>query len=313
MKRNWACPYCNSKDVIRKGRYWRQCDSRWAQKFRCKNCIKNFSEQTSKDTYRHRKTRLVHELHRFLVSAVSQRQMARKLSTTRKTVVRKINLLAHRSIVSHFAFVRSRALSIKQITFDEMETSERTKCLPLSLPLVVSPERYVLAMSVARIPAKGRLAKISRKKYGYRPNEAAFVIPDLFGKLSKLLPCVEKVKSDDKPYYRPLVRTYFPKARHETVEGGQSCIAGQGELKQKGFDPIFELNHTAAMFRDHVANLRRKTWTNTKLAERLIPLLAIYACEHNRNIALKRKEQPPPSVFNSLRRCIKNSKKLIQA
>jgi len=38
-------------------------------------------------------------------------------------------------------------------------------------------------------------------------------------------------------------------ATHRTVKGRRGSIAGQGELKKIGFDPLFSLNHTCAMLR----------------------------------------------------------------
>ena len=81
------------------------------------------------------------------------------------------------------------------------------------------------------------------------------------------------------------VKKLFPEAEHIQVNGGRGCIAGYGELKKKGFDPMFALNHTAAMIRDRLATMRRRTWTSTKKMSNLLRLLQIYACEHNRQIA----------------------------
>jgi hypothetical protein len=48
---------------------------------------------------------------------------------------------------------------------------------------------------------------------------------------------------------------------------------GQGELKRGGFDPLFSLNHTAAMFRDRLKRLSHRTWCTTKRPDRLQLLL----------------------------------------
>jgi len=58
-------------------------------------------------------------------------------------------------------------------------------------------------------------------------------------------------------------------------------VAGQGELKKIGFDPLFSLNHTAAMIRDGVSRLVRKTWGNSKRMDRLEDHLFVYAHYHN--------------------------------
>ncbi len=59
----------------------------------------------------------------------------------------------------------------------------------------------------------------------------------------------------------------------------------QGELKRGGFDPLFALNHTCAMFRDHLKRLSRRTWCTTKRASCLQDLLYVYAWFHNERLA----------------------------
>ena len=61
-------------------------------------------------------------------------------------------------------------------------------------------------------------------------------------------------------------------------------MVGQGELKRGGFDPLFALNHTAAMYRDRIKRLSRRTWCTTKRADRLQLLVDLYAWHHNERL-----------------------------
>ena len=55
------------------------------------------------------------------------------------------------------------------IQFDELQTIEHLK--PLSVAVAVSKkERKIIGFQVSSMPATGHLAKISRKKYGKRPD-----------------------------------------------------------------------------------------------------------------------------------------------
>ena len=60
--------------------------------------------------------------------------------------------------------------------------------------------------------------------------------------------------SDSNPSYPKILKEILPDSTHSQVEGGRGCVVGQGELKNKKFDPMFALNHTAAMIR---ANMNR--------------------------------------------------------
>ena len=131
------------------------------------------------------------------------------------------------------------------------------------------------------MPAKGHLARLAYKKYGYRKDERAQGRARLFEKLQPLVLPHATIKSDQNPHYGPDVRKYFPLAIHEAHKGQRGSVVGQGELKKVRFDPLFSLNHSCAMFRANVNRLFRKTWCTTKSPEKLRLHLAIYANYHN--------------------------------
>ena len=95
------------------------------------------------------------------------------------------------------------------------------------------------------------------------------------------------VKSDECPRYPKPVRQHLPGAVHVTFKGRRGCAFGQGELKAGGFDPLFSLNHSCAMFRDNLKRLTRRTWCTTKRPDRLQCLVNIYICAHNAMIDAK--------------------------
>jgi hypothetical protein len=65
-------------------------------------------------------------------------------------------------------------------------------------------------------------------------------------------------------------------------------------LKKIGRDPLFAVNHTAAMIRDHVSRLVRKTWCTTKKRARLRGHLLLYAVWHNKMILESLRNTPSP-------------------
>lgn len=253
------------------------------RRFFCKSCKKWFSSQTLSVTFRQKKIRILYQIKKMLVSGVSRRQIARVLRTTRKTVERKIKILAQLVDKRWESFLKAHG-PFDEFEFDEMETFEHTKCKPLSIPLVVSKKRLILGIGLAQMPAKGLLAKISRKKYGPRKDERG---PAIDGVLLRLKPFIRQnsvATTDEKTTYPGHLKKFWPDVVHKTTPGGRGCIVGHGELKKKGFDPMFALNHTAAMIRDHLATLKRRTWTTTKKPENLLLLLKIYAASHNHSI-----------------------------
>ena len=275
----------NSGLIVRRGRYLRAEDSRWISRYRCLGCKRSFSSSRLTPCFRQKKRRLNSSIHKLLSSGVSQRRIARLLKINSKTVVRKFLFLATQAKSERIAFLGELSTSPSRIChlhFDEMESFERSKCLPLSIPLVVEAgSRKILGFRVGRMPAKGPLASISLRKYGPREDDRASIVGDLFRELKSAVAENAQIRSDQNPRYPDWLKPHFPKANHRTFKGRRGCIVGQGELKKIGFDPLFDLNHTAAMLRANVNRLFRRTWCTTKKRDRLEAHLEIYAQYHN--------------------------------
>src|SRR5690606_34657868 len=113
------------------------------------------------------------------------------------------------------------------------------------------------SLEVGQIAAKGHLAEIARKKYGYRACQRSLALKRVFSDMQAC--CIEEViiKSDQSHHYPHRVRRYFPRSTHITTKGRRGCVVGLGELKAGGFDPLFCLNHTYAMIRDNLKRLAR--------------------------------------------------------
>jgi len=280
--------------IVRKGFYFRSSDSRKIARFQCLLCKRTFSRASSSICFGQKKRRLNEPLRKLLAAHTTLRSAARILGISRHTVAKKALFLEIQAVKWNVDFLKNRALRnpIREIQFDEMETSERSKCLPLSIPLVVETQtRFILGFRVCSMPAKGHLASISRQKYGYRVDERAQAAHELFMELKPYFSSTLEIKSDENPKYPSWIRPHFPQARHLKYKGRRGCVVGQGELKRGGYDPLFSLNHTAAMLRANVSRLFRRTWNTTKKKERLATHIAIYVQAHNQSILSKLSNQ----------------------
>jgi hypothetical protein len=218
---------------------------------------------------------------------VSLRRAAKILRLHQVTVARKLRFLAAQCRKDHEAFLASlRGAPLAEVIFDEMETFEHTKLKPVSIPLAVTAGRKILTVEVASMPAKGLLAAKSRAKYGPRADDRPRALRKMFRRLRPFVRSDATFKSDQNPAYPRLLFRAFPLAKHETTKGGRSCISGQGELKKLLWDPIFNLNHTAAMLRANMNRLFRRTWCTTKTLQGLSDHLALYVHYHNNYLVL---------------------------
>ena len=278
----WASPKITP--IVRNGFFWRSSDSRWIRRFFCRRCRRYFSNASFRADQYQKKRRVNFTLNRLYCSGVSQRRLAKVLRLNRKTVVRKIRFLSSQQKAQHEAFLDScyGTKPLAQIQFDDLETSEHTKCKPLSVTLAIDPlTRKVLKFQVSSMPAKGHLSQISRRKYGPRLDQR----PKKWNQLMKeLVPYVKPDcvwSSDDNPFYPRHLKRHHPKAKHVRFKGARGAITGQGELKKLRYDPLFSLNHTCAMLRANMNRLFRRTWCISKNQKGLIDHLWLYITYHN--------------------------------
>ncbi len=292
MKITCPHPHCSpgsfsdlkKRPIVRNGSFLRRSDGRRISRFYCRVCLTYFSRATQRVDCYQKKRRFNFKIYRLYNSGVSQRRLALVLKLNRKTVVRKIRFLAEEERKKQKAFLDThyRRKPLAQIQWDDLETSEHTKCKPLSVTLAVDPEtRKILHFQVASMPAKGLLAEISRRKYGFRADERPKAWELLMRELSPYVREDCEWTSDDNPHYPRVLRKHYPKAVHTHVKGGRGAITGQGELKKLRFDPLFSLNHTCAMLRANLNRLFRRTWCTTKNRQGLIDHLSLYVSFHN--------------------------------
>lgn len=161
----------------------------------------------------------------------------------------------------------------QKIQFDELETIHHTKCKPLSIALIVSEEYLLLEAQVAEMPAKGRLAELSRKKYGPRVDQRKDKLHEAFRNLGKKLRSPpELIESDQRPGYRQVVQEHFESVayvQHNRSEKDRLQSRLHEKQFKKKFDPLFAINHKCALLRSHIKRLTRRSWCTTKKPENL--------------------------------------------
>lgn len=286
----WKCPRNSCKNdpkitlVVCKGYYYRKSDSRLIQRFFCKKCKRGFSRASFSTCFGQNKRRVNEPLRKLLCSGVSLRRSAILLNVHRKTVVRKFIFLGINAVKRNKEFTLNQK-NVLSVQFDDLETSEHSKCKPVSVSLVVKhPEREILGFRVSQMPSKGLLAKISREKYGYRADKRPQGWLSLLKELRPIIDEKAEFLSDKNPLYPSVLKKVFPNSTHTCVKGQRGCVAGQGELKKITYDPLFSLNHTCAMLRANINRLFRRTWCTTKKMEFLVYHIALYVQFHNENL-----------------------------
>ncbi|MDA8791802.1 hypothetical protein N9N67_01080 [Bacteriovoracaceae bacterium] len=282
---NTGCPNLKclkiDNNLQKDGFYFRKNDSRRIQRYKCRDCGKRFSKSTGELEYKQKKRRINNILFKNLASGMSIRRCALNLNIHQITVKRKLIYLAKKARLHHAEYLE-KIRGLKKVQFDDLITIEHTKLKPLTVSCAVDSEsRMILGAQVASIPAFGKIAKISRNKYGRRENNHKIALEDLFNQIKSSLDPQVEIKSDKHKLYPQVVKKYLPEAKHRRYKGGRGCVTGQGELKRKIRDPLFSINHTYAMLRANINRLFRKSWNTTKDPQMLKNHLDIYIQYHN--------------------------------
>jgi hypothetical protein len=228
------------------------------------------------------------------------RRAAFSLKVSLATVQRRLRYLAKVSDHYHAKMLRKMD-PIKKIVFDDMESYIHTKLKPASIPMAVENQtRIILSFDVVSMPAKGPLAKMSVAKYGKRKDDRKKGWETVLSAVKRCSVVAPEILSDSHKMYPSQIRGFIPDATHKTVLSRKACVAGQGELKKGGHDPMFSFNHTAAMLRANISRLIRQTWCTTKKIEHLRYHIAIYRLWHNETILARQAKRLPSSPFEGL-------------
>jgi len=276
---NTICERCG-RPGGRNSSYVRKCDRVRITQYRCVSCRRTWTDKTNNLEKRQRLRSINETLGPLLVSCVSMRRCAKILGVDRKTVARRIPYLVAKARLA----LASAPVSgpCPQIYLDELITYEHTRCKPLAVCMAVSRERKILAFSVSSMPPIGKhLRRISLRKYGRRPNHRAKGVASCLKAVQPYVTNQTQFVSDEEPSYRLLIARHYPGLEHQRHPSKRAVIAGQGELKDHSFDPLFAINHTFAMLRANLARLVRRTWVTTKKASRLEDFIQIYVGFHN--------------------------------
>lgn len=288
------CPYPDCESLSRasfrwrrKGSFRRRCDGRSVQRFLCLHCRRFFSTQSFRVDYRLHKPALSLSAFRDFVSKVTQRQSARTLGCSRRTIAHRLLLLGRHCREFHGRVLDDAILHgglLGRFQLDELETFEHNRRLaPVTVPVLIEKRTlFVVDVQTAPLPARGRLkpADLKRKlareeRDGPRRSGSTAAVRQSFERLAAVHSrhSTVYVRSDRKTTYRTTLRRIFgARVAHEQVSSK--------DRRDRG-NRLFAINHTLAMLRDGLSRLVRRSWAASKKRARLESHLWIWIAYRN--------------------------------
>ena len=251
----------------RKGSYPVKCRSRRVPRFRCLACGRGFSRQTFRSDYRDHKPDLNARVFLSLATGIGLRQTARNVGLSQRCAEMKFRKIA-RHLRRLNLNLRGPLPPAASMQFDELETYEtRRNTRPLSLPLLIEKQsRYIIWGESATIRPSGVMSKARKrairedeKRYGRRRDCSRRGCARTLRRGAALVEGLRSVVlfTDEKSTYPRLARAVFGKERllHRRTSS---------KLVRDTWNPLFAINHTEAMARDHMGRLRRESWLASK-------------------------------------------------
>ncbi len=266
---NRHCPQHHRPEprfFVRKGSYHPRCRPRPVPRFRCRACGRGFSRQTFRADYRDHRPRLNAAVFLSLATGLGLRQTARNVGLSLRCTELKFRKLARH--LRRFNLNLRRVLVAPDLVFDELETYEgRRNTRPLSLPVLIEREsRFVIWAESAPIRPSGRMSEARKRailederRYGRRRDLSGRSVVRTLRRGADLCPPRTPVllRSDEKASYPKAARRAFGR---RTVVHEQT----NSRLARTTWNPLFPINHTEAMMRDHLGRLRRESWLVSK-------------------------------------------------
>ena len=269
------CPHRNCSQhhrptpgfFVRKGSYTVKCRSRRVPRFRCLTCGRGFSRQTFRSDYRDHKPALNTQVFLSLATGIGLRQTARNVGLSLRCTELKSRKIARHCRRLNLN-LRGPLSSASSLQFDELETYEtRRNTRPLSLPLLIERDsRYIIWGESATIRPSGGMSEARKlairedeRRHGKRRDCSRRGCARTLRRGAALVEDLRSVvlSSDEKSTYPSLARATFGKERlvhHRT----------SSKLLRGTWNPLFAINHTDAMARDHMGRLRRESWLASK-------------------------------------------------
>jgi transposase-like protein len=251
---------------VRRGFYHPRCRSHPVPRFRCRTCGLGFSRQTFRADYRDHRPDLNVRAFLSLATGLGLRQTARNLGLTHRCLELKFRKIARH--LRRLNLNLRALLDNPDLQLDELETYEgRRNTRPLSLPILIHREsRFVIWGESAPIRPSGRMSKAreraileDERRFGRRKDLSGRSVLRTMRRGADLCPesAAVHLSTDEKATYPKAARKAFgPRpVWHEQTNS---------QLARTTWNPLFPINHTEAMMRDHQGRLRRESWLVSK-------------------------------------------------
>jgi transposase-like protein len=282
------------------GFFSRALSPRRIQRYHCKHCRRYFSTQTFHISYWLKRPDVLPTLLTKTVGCMANRQIARDLGVSPKTVDHQLQRLGRHCLLYHAQQVEGMRAP-RTVVIDGFETFEHSQYYPFHFNLCVDKDSdFVLAFTDSELRRKGRMTRLQKQRRGElerlhgRPDPQAVkigvgeLLRDTVGKAPQVT-----IHSDDHRAYPLAIKTLTGKVTHRITPG---------RAHRGVHNPLFPVNLLDLLIRHGQANHKRETIAFAKQrvssAARLAVLLVWRNYVHRRRE--KDRASPTPAMARGI-------------
>jgi len=251
----------------RKGFYRALCRPHPIPRFRCRFCRRGFSRQTFRMDYRDHRPDLNSRVFLSLATGLGLRQTARNVGLSNRCTELKVRKLARHARRLNLN-LRHALPPNSRLQFDEFETFEGERnTRPLSVPMLIEMDsRYIIWSESATIRPRGRMSQARQRaiakseiRHGRRGDSSRRGSARTLRRGAAIAGELKVVTlfTDEKSTYPKLAREALGASRLKHLRTSSKRV-------RNVFNPLFPINNTEAMMRDHIGRLRRESWLVSK-------------------------------------------------
>ena len=282
------------------GFYHRRLRPHRIQRYHCQACHRDFSTQTFDVTYWLKRPDVVSTLLTKVVGCMANRQIARDLGVSAKTVDDQLSRLARHCMLFHCRQMMNQCPA-RTVVIDGFETFEWSQYYPFHFNLCVDKDSdFVLGFTDSELRRKGRMTPEQQQRR--RELEAIYGRPDP-GAVRKQIRALLRetvggahavtVHSDEHPAYPPAMKGLGPKITHRVTAGSTPRTV---------HNPLFAVNLLDLLIRHSQAGHKRETLAFAKRRSASAERLSIFVVWRNyiKGRREKRRDSPTPAMCRGM-------------
>lgn len=226
------------------------------QRFRCRNCKIQFSENTFSLDFRNRNTDLCESVLHFSMNGMSNNSIAGHLKVSEGTVRNRLKLMARQALI--FEKENKPSKLHEDVAYDGFETFTFSQFDPCYINTAVGKRsHFIYHNTFSPLNRKGRMTDEQKKKnqelikkYGLYPGNSVYEESIyIFGELSKIGEGLT-IFSDLHKSYRRASRQTNLSLFHETISS---------KARRDPSNPLFPINHLHMLYRHFLSSQKRET------------------------------------------------------